>query len=255
MCAILVGAIDLSVGATARVAALLVAGFINDEPARIVPVILGVLVVSALIGAVNGAMVVRLRIHPLIATLISFNLLSGAALAYTTGPVGGIPSEMVAAMHEGFLGLPYPVWVVVALLVALGTMLTRTRFGRNAYAVGGDTEVARRAGVNADAVRFRMLVLCSVLAGAAGIVLAFRQGIGDPRVAQGLELESIVAVVIGGISIFGGRGSLLGMLGGVVFLNILRNAMNLQGIDPLLQQVVSAALVIVAVALFTRREG
>jgi ribose transport system permease protein len=255
MCAILVGAIDLSVGATARVAALLVAGFINDEPARIVPVILGVLVVSALIGAANGAMVVRLRIHPLIATLISFNLLSGAALAYTTGPVGGIPSEMVAAMHEGFLGLPYPVWVVVALLVALGTMLTRTRFGRNAYAVGGDTEVARRAGVNADAVRFRMLVLCSVLAGAAGIVLAFRQGIGDPRVAQGLELESIVAVVIGGISIFGGRGSLIGMLGGVVFLNILRNAMNLQGIDPLLQQVVSAALVIVAVALFTRREG
>lgn len=254
MCAILVGAIDLSVGATARVAALLTAGFINDEPARIVPVILGVLVVSALIGAVNGAMVVRLRIHPLIATLISFNLLSGAALVYTTGPVGGIPSEMVAAMHDRFLGLPYPVWVVVALLVALGTMLTRTRFGRNAYAVGGDAEVARRAGVKADAVRFRMLVLCSVLAGAAGIVLSFRQGIGDPRVAQGLELESIVAVVIGGVSIFGGRGSVIGMLGGVVFLNILRNAMNLQGVDPLLQQVVSGALVIVAVALFTRRE-
>lgn len=255
MCAILVGAIDLSVGATARVAALLAAGFINDEPVRIVPVILGVLVVSALIGAVNGAMVVRLRIHPLIATLISFNLLSGAALAYTTGPVGGIPSEMVASMHERFLGLPYPVWLAVALLVALGTMLTRTRFGRNAYAVGGDAEVARRAGVNADAVRFRMLVLCSVLAGAAGIVLAFRQGIGDPRVAQGLELDSIVAVVIGGVSIFGGRGSLIGMLGGVVFLNILRNAMNLQGVDPLLQQVVSGALVILAVALFTRREG
>jgi ribose transport system permease protein len=255
MCAILVGAIDLSVGATARVAALLTAGFINDEPVRIVPVILGVLVVSALVGAVNGAMVVRLRIHPLIATLISFNLLSGAALAYTTGPVGGIPSEMVASMHERFLGLPYPVWLAVALLVALGTMLTRTRFGRNAYAVGGDAEVARRAGVNADAVRFRMLVLCSVLAGAAGIVLAFRQGIGDPRVAQGLELDSIVAVVIGGVSIFGGRGSLIGMLGGVVFLNILRNAMNLQGVDPLLQQVVSGALVILAVALFTRREG
>lgn len=255
MCAILVGAIDLSVGATARVAALLTAGFINDEPERIVPVILGVLVVSALIGAVNGAMVVRLRIHPLIATLISFNLLSGAALAYTTGPVGGIPSETVAHMHERFLSLPYPVWVAVALLVVLGTMLTRTRFGRNAYAVGGDAEVARRAGVNADAVRFRMLVLCSVLAGVAGIVLAFRQGIGDPRVAQGLELDSIVAVVIGGVSIFGGRGSVIGMLGGVVFLNVLRNAMNLQGVDPLLQQVVSGALVIVAVALFTRREG
>jgi ribose transport system permease protein len=255
MCAILVGAIDLSVGATARVSALLTAGFINDDPVRILPVVLGVLVVSALIGAINGAMVVWLRFHPLIATLITFNLLSGAALAYTTGPVGGIPSETVAYMHQGFLGLPYPVWVVIVLLVALGTMLTLTRFGRNAFAVGGDAEVARRAGVNAGAVRFRMLVLCSMLAGMAGIVLAFRQGIGDPRVAQGLELESIVAVVIGGVSIFGGRGTVIGMLGGVVFLNILRNAMNLQGVDPLLQQVVSGALVIVAVALFTRREA
>ena len=254
MAAILVGAIDLSVGATARVAALLTAGFINDEPLRIVPVIFGVLLVAALIGAVNGAMVVRLRFHPLIATLITYNLLSGAALAYTTAPIGGIPSDTVAFMHERFLTLPYPVWIVVTLLIAFGTMLTRTRLGRNAYAVGGDAEVARRAGVNADGVRFRMLVLCSMLAVMAGIVLAFRQGIGDPRVAQGLELDSIVAVVIGGVSIFGGRGSLIGMLGGVVFLNILRNAMNLQGVDPLVQQMVSGALVVVAVALFTRRE-
>jgi ribose transport system permease protein len=254
MVAILVGAIDLSVGATARVAALLTAGFIDDSPARVVPVILGVLVVGALIGSINGAMVVWLRFHPLIATLITFNLLSGAALAYTTGPIGGIPSGTAAKMHERFLGLPYPVWIVIALLVALGAMLTRTRFGRNAYAVGGDAEVARRAGVNADAVRFRMLVLCSVLAAAAGIALAFRQGVGDPRVAEGLELDSIVAVVIGGVSIFGGRGSLIGVLGGVVFLNILRNAMNLQGVDPLLQRVVSGGLVIVAVVLFTRRE-
>jgi ribose/xylose/arabinose/galactoside ABC-type transport system permease subunit len=254
MVAILVGAIDLSVGATARVAALLTAGFIDDNPARIIPVIVGVLVVGALIGSINGAMVVRLRFHPLIATLITFNLLSGVALAYTTGPIGGIPSGTVATMRERFLGLPYPVWVVIGLLIAQGTMLTRTRFGRNAYAVGGDAEVARRAGVNADAVRFRMLVLCSMLAAAAGIVLAFRQGVGDPRVGEGLELDSILAVVIGGVSIFGGRGSLLGVLGGVVFLNILRNAMNLQGVDDLLQRVVSAALVIVAVVLFTRRD-
>ena len=116
MVAILVGAIDLSVGASARVAALLTAGFIDDSPARLVPVVLGVLVVGALIGSINGAMVVWLRFHPLIATLITFNLLSGAALAYTTGPIGGIPSVTVATMHERLLGLPYPVWVVIALL-------------------------------------------------------------------------------------------------------------------------------------------
>ena len=90
-------------------------GVHRRHPARIVPVILGVLVVGALIGSINGAMVVWLRFHPLIATLITFNLLSGAALAYTTGPIGGIPSGTVATMHERLLGLPYPVWIVIAL--------------------------------------------------------------------------------------------------------------------------------------------
>ena len=254
MAAILVGAIDLSVGATARLAALLTAGLVNDEPARVVPVVVLVLAVAALVGAMNGAMVVRLRFHPLIATLITFTVLRGIALAYTQGPIGGIPTEASRYVHAQLLGVPYPVWLVLALLGLFGVVLTRTRFGLNAYAVGGDAEVARRAGVNPDWVRFRMLVLCSMMAGLAGVMLAFRQGIGDPRVAEGLVLNSIVAVVIGGVSIFGGRGTLLGVMGGVVFLNILRNAMNLQGVSPLAQGVVSGALVILAVALFTRRE-
>jgi ribose transport system permease protein len=236
MAAILVGAIDLSVGATARLAALLTARLIDDEPARVLPVIVLVLGVAALIGAVNGALVVRLRFHPLIATLITFTVLRGIALAYTQGPVGGVPSEASRYVHAQVLGVPYPVWLTLVLLAVFGVVLTRTRFGLNAYAVGGDAEVARRAGVNPEWVRFRMLVLCSMMAGLAGIMLAFRQGIGDPRVAEGLELNSIVAVVIGGVSIFGGRGTLLGVMGGVVFLNILRNAMNLQGVNPLVHQ-------------------
>jgi ribose transport system permease protein len=254
MAAILVGAIDLSVGATARLAALLTAGLIDDQPARVLPVVALVLAVAALVGAVNGAMVVLLRFHPLIATLIMFTVLRGVALAYTQGPIGGIPTEASRYVHAQLLGVPYPVWCVFVLLGLFGVLLTRTRFGLNAYAVGGDAEVARRAGISPEWVRFRMLVLCSTMAGLAGIMLAFRQGIGGPRGAEGLELNSIVAVVIGGVSIFGGRGTLLGVMGGVVFLNILRNAMNLQGVSPLAQGVVSGALVILAVALFTRRE-
>jgi ribose transport system permease protein len=254
MAAILIGAIDLSVGATARIAALLTAGLIDDVPSRVVPVLLLVLLVSAAIGAVNGAMVVWLRFHPLIATLITYTVLRGVALVYTQRPIGGVPTEASRYVHQQLLGVPYPVWFLLFVLVAFGLMLSRTRFGRSAYAVGGAPEVARRAGVNVEWVRFRMLVLCSILAGLAGIVLAFRQGVGDPRVAEGLELSSIVAVVIGGVSIFGGRGHLFGVMGGVIFLSIVRNAMNLQGVEPLLQGVVTGALVIVAVALFTRRE-
>ena len=255
MSAILVGAIDLSVGATARLSALLTAGLIDDEPGRVIPVLLLVLLVAAGIGAVNGAMVVWLRFHPLIATLISFTVLRGVALVYTQGPIGGIPSEASQYVHMQLLGVPYPVWLLVLLLAAFGVLLHRTRFGLSAYAAGGAPDVARRAGINVEWVRFRMLVLCSVMAGMAGIMLAFRQGVGDPRMAEGLELNSIVVVVIGGVSIFGGRGKVLGVLGGVVFLSILRNAMNLQGVAPLLQGVVTGALVIIAVALFTRRDS
>ncbi len=145
MVAILVGAIDLSVAGDGSGGGTPDGGVHRRHPARIAPVIVGVLVVGALVGIINGAMVVWLRFHPLIATLITFNLSKRRGPAYTTGPIGGIPSETVATMHERFLGLPYPVWIVIALLVALGTMLTRTRFGRNAYAVGGDAEVARVA--------------------------------------------------------------------------------------------------------------
>ncbi len=253
--AILVGAIDLSVGATARLAALLTAGLIDDDPTRVVPVLALVLAISAAIGATNGAMVVWLRIHPLIATLISFTVLRGVALLYTQGPIGGIPSEVSGLAHRRLLGLPYPVWVFLLLLLASGVLLHRTRFGRNVYAVGGAPEVARRAGVSVEWVRFRMLMLCSIMAGLAGIMLAFRQGVGDPRVAEGLELTSIVTVVVGGVSIFGGRGRLLGVMGGVVLLGIIRNAMNLQGVAPLLQGVVTGAIVVFAVALFTRRDS
>jgi ribose/xylose/arabinose/galactoside ABC-type transport system permease subunit len=254
MAAILVGAIDLSVGMTARLAALLTAGLIDDQPARVLPVVVLVLLVSAGIGAFNGFAVVRLRFHPLLATLITYTVLQGVALVYTQGPVGGIPSEVTRYVHTGVLGITYPVWFLILMIAVFAVMLGWTRFGRSAYAVGGDADVARRAGIDAGSVRFRMMMLCSVMAGLAGIMLVLRQGIGDPRVAGGLELNSIVAVVIGGVSIFGGRGNLVGVLGGIVFLSIMRNSMNLQGIDPLLQGVVTGVLVIVAVALFTRRQ-
>lgn len=254
MAAIVAGTIDLSVGATARLAALLAAGLIDDDPARVAWVTLLVLAVSALIGLLNGLMVTRARFNPLIATLIMFTVLRGVALAYTQGPVGGIPGDVTRLFYTQALGLPYPTWGFLVLAGTMAVVLGRTRFGRNAYATGGDDEVARRAGVGVAWVRIRMMMLCSVFAGLAGIALAFRQGVGDPRVAEGLELTSIVAVVIGGVSIFGGRGNVWGVLGGVVFLGVLRNAMNLQDVDPLFQGVVTGVLIIVAVVVFSRRD-
>lgn len=254
MAAILAGMIDLSVGATARLAALLTAGLIDDEPGRVVWAILVVLVVAAVIGLANGLMVVKADFNPLIATLISFTVLRGVALAYTREPIGGVPFDVTQYLYETFLGIPYPAWGMLLLAVAVAVLLGRTRFGRSAYAVGGDEEVAHRAGVDVGWVRIRMMMLCSIFAGLAGVTLAFRQGVGDPRVAEGLELTSIVAVVVGGVSIFGGRGNVWGVVGGVMFLSVLQNAMNLQGVDPLFQGVVTGILIILAVVVFSRRD-
>lgn len=254
MAAILVGAIDLSVGATARLSALLTAGIIDDDPSRVVWAVLAVLAVAAIIGVVNGLMVVKADFNPLIATLISFTVLRGIALAYTQEPIGGVPFDVAEYFYATWLGLPLPAWGLLLLTIGLAIFLNRTRFGRCAYAVGGDNEVAARAGVAVGAVRLWMMILCSLCAGLAGIALAFRQGVGDPRVAEGLELTSIVAVVIGGVSIFGGRGSVWGVVGGVVFLSVLTNAMNLQQVDPLFQGVVTGVLIIVAVLIFSRRD-
>lgn len=254
MAAILAGTIDLSVGATARLSALLTAGLINDDPGRMVWAILVVLAIAAVIGLANGLMVVKADFNPLIATLISFTVLRGVALAYTQEPIGGIPFDVTQYLYETFIGIPYPAWGFLLLAVGMAVLLGRTRFGRSAYAVGGDDEVARRAGVAVGWVRIRMMMLCSVFAGLAGIALAFRQGVGDPRVAEGLELTSIVAVVVGGVSIFGGRGNVWGVVGGVMFLSVLRNVMNLQGVEPLFQGVVTGVLIILAVVVFSRRE-
>ncbi len=254
LAAILVGAIDLSVGATAKLAALITSGVMDDRASMALPAVAIALGVSAFVGVLNGLMIVRAKIDPLVATLITFTLLKGVSLAYTRTPIGGIPSELTRLSRTQLLGLPYSVWLTLVFTVLIGVLLARTRFGRRVYAVGGDDEVARRAGVSPGTVRMWMMILCSTMAGLAGIALAFRQGVGDPRAGDGLELLSIVAVVVGGVSIFGGRGRVLGVMGGVVFLTILRNAMNLQGVDPLLSGVISGVLIILAVVVFSRTE-
>lgn len=254
MAAILVGAIDLSVGATAKLAALVTSGVMDGNSSMAVPAIALAVGISAIVGVINGTMIVRFKIVPLVATLISFTLLKGVSLAYTRTPIGRIPAELVRLSRTQLLGMPYSVWVALLFTALIGVLLARTRFGRRVYAVGGDAEVARRAGVSPGVVRMRMMILCSTMAGLAGVALAFRQGVGDPRAGDGLELLSIVAVVIGGVSIFGGRGRVVGVVGGVVFLIILRNAMNLQGVDPLLSGVISGLLIILAVVVFSRTE-
>jgi ribose/xylose/arabinose/galactoside ABC-type transport system permease subunit len=183
-----------------------------------------------------------------------FSMVRGAALAYTTEPVGDI-TEPIEFLYNGQIG-PVPFAVIFFLvLVAVGVLVLRmTPFGRHVYAVGGNEQVARLSGIPADRVKVIVFVISGVLAAVAGLFSASRMGIGDPIVGEGFELDSITAVVLGGTSLFGGRGGLIGTLAGVWILGLVNNILNLLRVSQWYQQLVKGLIIVAAVAIYKQRE-
>ena len=252
--AVLAGSIDLSVGATAKLSALLTAGLIDGQPGRVVPVILLVIAIGAAIGVGNGLLINRLRVSPFIVTLGTWSVLTGFALGYSVTPVGSIPSGMVDLAFTRVGPFPVPFLVFVGFATAAGWVLRATVFGRHIYAVGGDPKVARRGGIVEKGVMMRVMVVCSVFAALAGIMQATRAGVGVPTAGDGLELASITAVVVGGVSIFGGRGRLLGAIGGAFLLGLIGNSLNILGVSSVSTGLVRALVILAAIAIFTKKE-
>lgn len=251
---ILAGSIDLSVGSMAKLAAVLFGGLIDGHGARVVPVTALILGIGAVVGVVNGTLITRLKISPLIATLGMFSILRGAAFAYTTVPVGSMPSGVTGMLYfkVGFVPLPFVVFAMLAVVAAF--VLRRTVFGHQVYSVGGDPEIARMGGINTNRTMIAVMVLCSMLAALAGILQAARAGVGTPTAGDGLELATITAVVLGGASLFGGRGRLLGALGGAVLLAVIDNSLNLTGVSAFYKDLVRGVVIVAAVAIFMRKD-
>jgi ribose transport system permease protein len=252
--AVLAGAIDLSVGSMAKLAAVLSGGLIDGQQSRLLPVLLLLVGAGALVGLVNGLLITRLRIAPFIVTLGMFSLLRGLALSYTTTPAGGVPSPVVQYMYSRIGPFPAPFVIFAVLAVAAGWALRNTVFGRRVYAIGGDPEVARMAGIKGDRVIILVMVLSAMFAALAGVVQTLRSGVGSPTAGDGLELASITAVVLGGTSLFGGRGRLVGTIGGVFLLALIDNALNLLGVPSFYKDLLRGAIIIAAVAIFIRKD-
>lgn len=252
--AILAGSIDLSVGATVKLTTLLTAGLIDGHTARVMPVTLLVLGVGASIGAANGLLITRLRVSPFIVTLGTWSVLNGIAFAYSVTPVGSIPSSMVNLAFTTIGPFPLPFLSFAALAIMSGWVLRNTVFGSHVYAVGGDPIVARRGGIEQGPVFMRVMIVCSVFAAMAGIMQATRAGVGTPSAGNGLELASITAVVLGGISIFGGRGRMRGAVGGAFLLALIGNSLNILGVSSVATRLVRALVILGAVAVVTRKE-
>jgi ribose/xylose/arabinose/galactoside ABC-type transport system permease subunit len=253
----LVGGIDLSVGAVIGVSAVVLAevgGSTGEGP--VLPAILGVLLLGVAVGLVNGVLITLRSVPPFVATLGMSVLLLGARLAYTNGvPSGEIPKTLRPLGLSGIGVVPHALvlWAVLAVLVWLLT--TRTTYGRRLYATGTNLQAARLAGIRVRTVVLSTYVLCSVLAACAGLVFSSYVGYVDRYIGQGIDLDSIAAAVVGGVAFSGGKGGVGGTVLGVFLITILLDFVILLGVDPNLQLVVRGAVIVVAVGLLLRRKS
>jgi ribose/xylose/arabinose/galactoside ABC-type transport system permease subunit len=211
------------------------------------------LLLGLLVGVVNGLVVTRLRVAPFIVTLGMYSLLRGVAYGYSSTPLGAIPDAMTNWYNGQWGPVPLPVIFFAVVLIATLAMLRWTPFGRHIYAVGGSREVARRMGLSVDRVTVLVFAVCGLAAAAGGLIYASRVGLGDPVVGEGLELDSITAVVLGGTSLFGGLGSVMGTLAGVLILSFVGNIMTMEQVSSFYQDLIKGLIIIIAVAVYKQQ--
>jgi ribose transport system permease protein len=253
---ILTGGIDLSVGSIVALAG--VAGTWGLTLGLPVPagVVLGI-ATGAVCGLVNGLLVAWLRLPPFIATLGTMGALRGLALYVTDGRTitESVPRELGWLADARLLGAPLPVWILVPLALLAHLVLVRTRFGRYCYAEGGSPQAAFLAGVPTRLVVASVYVISGACAGLAGMIDCARILSGNPAGGQEYELRVIAAVVIGGASLTGGRGTIAGATIGALLMAVLENGCNLVGVSPFVQRIVIGLLIITVVAVdMLRRE-
>lgn len=250
---VLSGGIDLSVGSMATLSCLLTALLINGYPIRTLPVLVAMLTLGALVGLAHGALVTKAGLAPFVVTLATFYLLQGIAFFISTTPVGQVTSELSSLGLQRWGPIPESFLVLFVAVVIVAVLVRRTVWGRHLYAAGGDPAAARAAGVPVGRATVIAYVVGGVLAAAAGIMLAAEATVGSPTAGQGLELSAITVVVVGGVSLLGGRGSLVGTLGGIALLALLESSFTLLQLPSTLTDLVRGVVILAAVAIFVAR--
>jgi len=248
---IITSGIDLSVGSNVALSGMVAAYSMKHE---LVPGGLGgvvvALLIGVLVGAFNGASATVLRLTPFIATLAALAMARGLTQQVSQGQtIFGFPRSFTFLGNGAIAGVQAPVVVTVIVFVVGYLLLTRTSFGHQVYALGGNREAARLAGIPVRRVEFAVYALAGLCAGLAAVVLTGRLNSALASGATGLELQVIAAVVIGGTSLFGGRGSLVGTFLGVVLIGVIVNGLTLLNVNPFWQQFVQGAVIFVAVLL------
>lgn len=244
---IISGNFDISVGAVAALSGA-VTMKLATSGVNIFLAISAALFLCAAVGLVNGFVVAKINIPSLIATMAMVSIVKGSMLMLT----GGYPiTETFAVLDKignGYLlGIPVPVVIFAVTVLIAYVVLSKTRFGRHVYSVGGNAEASRLNGINVDSYKIKVFIINAVLAGLAGIVLVGRMGTASPAAGDGYDMDAIASVVIGGTSVAGGSGSPLKTVIGVLMMSVINNSFNLLGVDMYFQYIFKGLIILIAV--------
>ncbi len=257
---ILTGGIDLSVGSILALAGAVTAVMLKFGAEieslnvylgfTLLGALLGGTLVGAFLGWFNGFTITRFKVPPFVATLAMLTIARGLTMLLTGGfPITGFSNEMAFIGTGWFLGVPMPVWIS-AVVVFMAVVLTKkTRLGRHIYAVGGNETAAELSGLKIKRIKLIVYTIAGALAGIGGILVTSRLDSAQPNAGTGFELDSIAAVVIGGTSLSGGKGTILGTVQGALIIGILNNGLVLLNVSPFWQQVIKGLVILLAVVI------
>ena len=246
---IICGLIDLSVGMLIGLIVVITCDLVDGRSVMTGPAVLLAVAIGGGVGVINGFLNNVFRIHPLILTFGMLSVLQGAIFAYTDRSIGRASSEITWLADGTVLGVPVAALLLAGAAIVVHLLLSRTRFGYQVYAVGGHEENARRAGILVGRVKLFAFVAAGRRAGRAGLLVAGRLGTGYPNAGGGFELDAIGAGVLGGTSLAGGRGNIVGTIAAVLVLGITSNVLNLLEISSFVQMLIKGLIVVAAILI------
>ncbi|MHB8280044.1 MAG: ABC transporter permease [Candidatus Humimicrobiaceae bacterium] len=248
------GGVDLTVGSVISLTTVIMANFLGDVPSVTIIRILFVFAIAIVIGIINGFICNETKIAPLIVTLCTSSVIDGAVLAYRMSPGGIVPKELGNFINFKFGIVSVSTLIVVVLYIIFITIMSRSTFGIHVYAMGGNSEFAKMAGINVKRVRIMTYIISACLACVTGIVIAARMGSGLPTVGAPFLIDSLTAVIIGGTGFSGGHGFVLGTLAGAVMISVISNALNMANVSPFYQYIAKGAILLIAMIINSRKK-
>lgn len=250
---ILIGGIDLSVGSILGFSGAISAGILASGGSIWFGLFVA-LFIGAMSGLINGIIITKGKVQPFIATLAMMTILRGATMVYTSGRPIAVSTSKVSPIFRwigagSVFGIPVPIILMFIVFIICYYILNEIKLGRHIYAVGGNEEAALLSGVNIDRVKITAHMISGVLAAIAGLIITSRLSSAQPTAGDGYELDAIAAVVLGGTSMVGGQGTILGTIVGALIIGVLNNALNLMDVQSYYQLIAKGVVILIAVLM------